>query len=81
MSVRLRVFGGLRMWRSGTEVAIGSARVRAVLAVLLAARGATVSLTELVDILWGHLPPATAVNQILGDEALTRAVAADFRLN
>jgi DNA-binding SARP family transcriptional activator len=52
------------MWRSGTEVAIGSVRVRTVLAVLLAARGATVSLAELVDVLWGDRPSASAVNQV-----------------
>jgi DNA-binding SARP family transcriptional activator/tetratricopeptide (TPR) repeat protein len=52
------------MWRSGTEVAIGAARVRTVLAVLLAARGTTVSLAELVDLLWGDRPSASAVNQV-----------------
>lgn len=62
--MRLCVFGGLRLWRSGIEVAIGPARVRTVLAVLLAARGATVSVTELVDIVWGDRPSASAVNQV-----------------
>ncbi|WP_436535904.1 BTAD domain-containing putative transcriptional regulator [Actinoplanes sp. HUAS TT8] len=62
--VRLCVFGGLRMWRSGIEVPIGSVRVRTVLAVLLAARGATVSVAELVDTLWGERPSASAVNQV-----------------
>jgi DNA-binding SARP family transcriptional activator len=52
------------MWRSGVEVAIGSVRVRTVLAVLLAARGATVSVAELVDVLWGDRPSASAVNQV-----------------
>ncbi|WP_436535641.1 AfsR/SARP family transcriptional regulator [Actinoplanes sp. HUAS TT8] len=62
--MRVCVFGGLRMWRSGTEVAIGSARVRTVLAVLLAARGATVSVADLVDTVWGDRPSASAVNQL-----------------
>jgi DNA-binding MarR family transcriptional regulator/DNA-binding winged helix-turn-helix (wHTH) protein len=62
--VRLCVFGGLRLWRSDIEVAIGSGRVRTVLAVLLAARGATVSVAELVDTVWGDRPSASAVNQV-----------------
>ncbi|MCO8277711.1 NB-ARC domain-containing protein [Actinoplanes sp. TRM 88003] len=63
-SVRVRVFGGLRLWRDGGEVELGSPRQRAVLAVLLAARGAVVSTSELVDTLWGERPPASAVNQV-----------------
>lgn len=64
ITVRVRVFGGVRLWRSGAEVDIGSARTRTVLAVLLAARGATVSTAELVDVLWGEQPSASAVNQV-----------------
>ncbi|MGK5683136.1 AfsR/SARP family transcriptional regulator [Actinoplanes sp. URMC 104] len=63
-TVRVRVFGGLRLWREGSEIEIGSTRVRTVLAVLLAARGATVTTAELVDTLWGEQPSASAVNQI-----------------
>ncbi|XVU28795.1 BTAD domain-containing putative transcriptional regulator [Actinoplanes sp. CA-054009] len=62
--VRIRVFGGLRLWRSGTEVDLGSVRAQTVLAVLLAARGATVSTAELVDTLWGERPSASALNQL-----------------
>ncbi|MEU4243627.1 BTAD domain-containing putative transcriptional regulator [Actinoplanes sp. NPDC026619] len=61
---RLRVFGGLRMWREGVEMAIGQPRQRVVLAVLLASRGAVVSTAELVDVLWPEDPPASAVNQV-----------------
>ncbi|MET0426755.1 MAG: BTAD domain-containing putative transcriptional regulator, partial [Actinoplanes sp.] len=62
--VRLRVFGGLRLWRDGVEVDVGPVRQRIVLALLLAARGAVVSTAELVDILWGESPSASAVNPV-----------------
>lgn len=61
---QLRVFGGLRLWRSGVEVPIPSPRQRIVLAVLVAARGAVVSTAELIDILWAADPPGSAVNQV-----------------
>ncbi|MEV4350787.1 BTAD domain-containing putative transcriptional regulator [Actinoplanes sp. NPDC049596] len=62
--IRLRVFGGLRLWRSGVEADVGPVRQRTVLAVLLAARGSTVSTAKLIDILWGDRPSASAVNQV-----------------
>ncbi|SNY72283.1 AfsR/SARP family transcriptional regulator [Paractinoplanes atraurantiacus] len=62
--IKVRVFGGLRLWREGIEVEIGSIRIQTTLAVLLAARGATVGVAELVDTLWGDRPPASAENQI-----------------
>ncbi|MFF5077489.1 BTAD domain-containing putative transcriptional regulator [Actinoplanes sp. NPDC000266] len=62
--IKVRVFGGLRVWREGAEVELGALRVRTVLAVLLAARGATVGVAELIDTLWGDRPPASAENQV-----------------
>ncbi|MFC3737670.1 AfsR/SARP family transcriptional regulator [Paractinoplanes deccanensis] len=62
--MRVRVFGGLRLWRDGVEVALGPARQRAVLAVLLAARGTVVRTSELVDAIWSDRPPDSAVNQV-----------------
>ncbi|MCM4080928.1 AfsR/SARP family transcriptional regulator [Paractinoplanes hotanensis] len=64
ITMRVRVFGGLRLWRAGIEVELGPARQRAVLAVLLAARGTVVSTSELVDAIWGDRPPDSAVNQV-----------------
>ena len=63
-AVRLRVFGGLRMWRSGAEVDLGPPRPRIMLAALVAARGNVVSLAELIDTVWGEEPSPTAVNQV-----------------
>ncbi|MEV4345048.1 BTAD domain-containing putative transcriptional regulator [Actinoplanes sp. NPDC049596] len=62
--VRVRVFGGLRLWRDGQEVPVGPVRLRIVLAALLAGRGAVVTTGELVDALWGDGPSASAVNQV-----------------
>ncbi|MEU8819765.1 BTAD domain-containing putative transcriptional regulator [Actinoplanes sp. NPDC048796] len=62
--IKISVFGGLRVWRAGTEAALGTVRARTVLAVLLAARGATVGVAELIDTLWGDRPPASAENQV-----------------
>ncbi|MBL7255936.1 AfsR/SARP family transcriptional regulator [Paractinoplanes lichenicola] len=62
--VRIRVFGGLRLWRAGEEVDVGPLRRRIVLAALLAGRGAVVTTGELVDALWGDDPSPSAVNQV-----------------
>lgn len=62
--VRLRSYGGLRMWRSGAEVDIGAPRLRILLATLLAARGSTVGTDTLIELIWGPEPSASAVNQL-----------------
>ncbi|WP_326559769.1 AfsR/SARP family transcriptional regulator [Micromonospora sp. NBC_01796] len=64
--VRLTVLGPVRLWRDGTEVQLGAPQVRALLAVLLAQVGTPVSLAEIVDVLWGQDPPATATNAVHG---------------
>jgi DNA-binding SARP family transcriptional activator len=57
-------FGGLKISRDGAEIALGSVRPLAILAILLAARGDTVSLDRLVSLFWRDDPPQSAVNQI-----------------
>ncbi|WP_329585978.1 tetratricopeptide repeat protein [Kitasatospora sp. NBC_01250] len=62
--VRLQIFGGLRLWRDGTEVTVGPPHRHTVLAALVVARGGTLSTSALVDAVWGEHPPSTAVNQL-----------------
>ena len=67
----LRSLDGIRdprpAWRSGgtaSEVELGAAKQRALLAVLLLHAGETMSTERLVDALWGEKPPATAVKAL-----------------
>lgn len=54
------VLGPLQVVVDGIELTIPSAKQRALLAALLLARGRVMSVTALVDALWGPAPPATA---------------------
>jgi DNA-binding SARP family transcriptional activator len=55
--VRFEVLGPMRAWHGKKELDLGSPQQRAVLAMLLLARGRQVSLDGLVDGLWeGHVP-------------------------
>ncbi|MEV4629661.1 BTAD domain-containing putative transcriptional regulator [Micromonospora sp. NPDC049523] len=72
--VRLTVLGPVRLWRDGTEVQLGAPQVRALLAVLLAQVGTPVSLAEIVDVLWGQDPPATATNAVHGHVGSLRRI-------
>ncbi|UOQ87757.1 NB-ARC domain-containing protein [Agromyces endophyticus] len=58
------VFGGMRLSRPEADLAHRPPRERLILASLIAARGRTVSIGDLVDSLWGDAPPSTAVNQV-----------------
>ncbi|MEV4348225.1 BTAD domain-containing putative transcriptional regulator [Actinoplanes sp. NPDC049596] len=62
--IRLQVLGPLRLWRGGAEVDGGPPQQRCLLALLLIRAGRPVSVTELVRLLWGTEPPASAVNVI-----------------
>ena len=64
LPVRIVIFGGMRLFHFGSEVEIGPPRQRAILALLVASRGAVVTIDEVVDSLWTENPPASAVNQI-----------------
>lgn len=81
------VLGPIRVWRCAAdhhpggagpagprtvEVDLGAPQQRAVLAVLLARAGHPVGLAELVDVLWGEDPPATAVNAVHRSVGLLR---------
>jgi DNA-binding SARP family transcriptional activator len=62
--VRFEVLGPVRGWRGETELELGSPQQRAVLAMLLLARGRQVSLDGLIDGLWGDQVPRSAVGTV-----------------
>ncbi|GAB2856926.1 BTAD domain-containing putative transcriptional regulator [Actinocorallia aurea] len=62
--LRIRVFGAFEAEVSGARVALGGPRQRAVLALLVAARGQVVSVDRLVEDLWRGEPPAQAVTSL-----------------
>ncbi|NUT46006.1 MAG: AfsR/SARP family transcriptional regulator, partial [Saccharothrix sp.] len=57
---RVELLGVVRAWRDGVEVDLGTARQRAVFALLALRAGQTASRDELIDGVWGDAPPATA---------------------
>ncbi|CAN5196905.1 BTAD domain-containing putative transcriptional regulator [soil metagenome] len=61
---QLTIFGGLRLHHGGEEVELGPTRQRSVLALLVAARGDVVHLSDITDTLWPDSPPTSALNQI-----------------
>jgi DNA-binding SARP family transcriptional activator len=62
--VRFEVLGPVRGWRGEAELELGSPQQRAVLAMLLLARGRQVSVDGLVDGLWGARVPRSAVGTV-----------------
>ncbi|MEU2228056.1 BTAD domain-containing putative transcriptional regulator [Streptomyces sp. NPDC018347] len=62
--VRFRVLGPVRAWRAGVELPLGPRQQRLVLAALLARAGRSVSLAELVALLWEGDPPRSAANAV-----------------
>ncbi|MHA5054568.1 AfsR/SARP family transcriptional regulator [Streptomyces sp. SD15] len=62
--VRFAVLGPVRAWRAGTELDLGRPKERALLALLLVRADEPVGMSEIVDTLWGHRPPPTAVNVV-----------------
>jgi len=62
--VRFEVLGPLRGWQGGAEIDLGSPQQRAVLAMLLLARGRQVSLKGLINGLWERDVPRAAAGTI-----------------
>ena len=60
------LFGPLVVRRDGRELPLGGPKQRAVLAILLLRRGATVPADVLVDEIWGETAPPTARNALQG---------------
>src|SRR5689334_2960377 len=57
-SVQIRVLGGISAAVDGVDIDLGGKLQRAVLAVLVAARGKSVSPSRLIDLVWTDGPPA-----------------------
>ena len=64
VQLEFSVLGPLEVRRNGEPLALGGARQRAVLTVLLLHRNEVVSRSRLVDAVWGESPPPTAVNSL-----------------
>jgi DNA-binding SARP family transcriptional activator len=64
LRLRVQILGPLRVWRDGREVDAGPRQQRSVLAFLAARAGSPVTVTEMIDLLWGEDPPASAVNAV-----------------
>ncbi len=60
--LRVQLLGPVRAWRGGTEVPLGAGRQRGMLALLALAGGRPIPRDELVQVLWGEDPPASATN-------------------
>jgi predicted ATPase/DNA-binding SARP family transcriptional activator len=80
-TVDFRVLGPLRVLRDGEPLKLGGPRPRALLGALLVRVGQVVSVTHLIDQVWGDEPPATAtatlqmhvsaLRKVLGDRLVT----------
>lgn len=60
------------MWHGGGPTDLGHAKQRCVLAVLLMEAGQVVPVTTLIDRVWGHSPPDSALNVLYGYVARLR---------
>ena len=58
------ILGPLAVWDEGSELSLGGAKQRALLAVLVLRANEVVPTARLVDDLWGEEPPATAVKAV-----------------
>ncbi|MDQ7807182.1 BTAD domain-containing putative transcriptional regulator [Amycolatopsis sp. A133] len=61
---RLRLLGPVKAWQGETELDLGSAHRRTVLAALAMHPNRTVSREELIDAVWGEAPPQSAQGSI-----------------
>jgi DNA-binding SARP family transcriptional activator len=62
--MEFRILGPLEVRKEGHPVALGGARQRALLAMLLTRANEIVSTDRLIDELWGEQPPRTALNTL-----------------
>ncbi|MEV0185799.1 BTAD domain-containing putative transcriptional regulator [Streptomyces sp. NPDC050625] len=63
-ALRFALLGPVRAWNGGLEVKLGSPQQRAVLLALLLGQGRPVLVHELVEAVWGGVPPLGAVSTV-----------------
>ncbi len=70
--VRFAVLGPVRAWRDGNDIDLGAPQQRTLLALLLVHGGQPVSLSAIVEAMWGEDPPHSAVNTVHRSVGLLR---------
>ncbi|MBB2946594.1 DNA-binding SARP family transcriptional activator [Actinoplanes lutulentus] len=63
-ALRLQIMGPLRVWRGDTELDAGPRQQRCLLALMVAQEGRPIGMSDLIELIWGANPPASAVNVI-----------------
>jgi hypothetical protein len=72
--IEFRLLGPLEVWRQGQRLAVGGAKPRALLVMLLLHANQAVGVDRLVDALWGEHPPTGAANALQAHVASLRRV-------
>ncbi|MFB9300989.1 AfsR/SARP family transcriptional regulator, partial [Kibdelosporangium philippinense] len=62
MRARFEILGPVRIWLDGAEVDAGPPTQVSLLGILLVHAGQPVTMTEIINALWGDDPPRTAMN-------------------
>lgn len=73
-ALRVGLLGAVRAWHGDTELGLGSAQRRAVLAVLAVRANEVVSRDELIDAVWGEHAPAKAAGSVYNHISALRRV-------
>jgi DNA-binding SARP family transcriptional activator len=74
--IKIDVLGAMEVRAGGRVVHLGGPKQRALLAVLVVRHGRVVPVDQLVDVLWGGSPPATAITKVQGHVyAIRKALA------
>lgn len=74
VEVDYKLIGPLRVLRDGHELALGGPKQRAVMAVLLLARGRVVEFDAMIDAVWDGAPPVKAISSLRAYVANLRRV-------
>jgi len=63
-SLWIQLLGEVRAWHAGREVALGAPKQRGLFALLAMRHGHLVTVSEIIDALWGETPPGSAEGSI-----------------